>query len=159
MLIIHDPSQDTTDLGKCTQYLTQYETTSLQPPLRHYQLVILGGLSGRLDQTLHTIHAITRLATDQKERTGTWVVGRESIACVLGAVRDTLCCFPNVDTHPHSCIGIASTYDTAHTLWHHLCCPADWRRGASDDERFAMEFDERSLQVATKAFSTEAFTY
>lgn len=50
---------------------------------KEHQLVISGGLSGRLDQTVHTIHALMQLAV-VRERT--WAVGAESIACVLGKV-------------------------------------------------------------------------
>lgn len=46
--------------------------------------MILGGLSGRLDQTIHTIHALTKLHGERE--LGTWVVGRESVACILGTV-------------------------------------------------------------------------
>ena len=51
--------------------------------LRQYQLVIYGGLSGRLDQTAHTLHTLYKL---RKERQWTWVVSEESLTCVLEAV-------------------------------------------------------------------------
>ncbi|KDE09754.1 hypothetical protein MVLG_00154 [Microbotryum lychnidis-dioicae p1A1 Lamole] len=92
--IVHDPDQYSTDLGKCVVALTEYETklatqatssTSNEPapprtPIQH-QLVIVGGLSGRLDQTIHTLHALTLF---DQEREMTWAVGQESLACVLG---------------------------------------------------------------------------
>ncbi|SCZ90394.1 BZ3500_MvSof-1268-A1-R1_Chr1-3g01961 [Microbotryum saponariae] len=94
VFIVHDPDQYSTDLGKCVVALTEYETklatqatpsTSNEPapprtPIQH-QLVIVGGLSGRLDQTIHTLHALTLL---DQEREMTWAVGKESLACVLG---------------------------------------------------------------------------
>ena len=92
MKIAQDPSQDSTDLGKCTAYLEQSErrwhadNPGGQGEVQRLQLVIMGGLSGRLDQTIHTLHAITRLRLGENAREGTWVVGRESIACVLGPV-------------------------------------------------------------------------
>lgn len=95
--IVQDPSQDSTDLGKCTAYLDTHERAQhsavsggSDDVVKRYQLVIMGGLSGRLDQTIHTLHAITRLRLGENAREGTWVVGRESIACVLGPVRLSL---------------------------------------------------------------------
>lgn len=60
--------------------------TAVETPKEH-QLVILGGLSGRLDQTVHTLHALMQL---ERNRTRTWAVGRESVACVLGKVSDSV---------------------------------------------------------------------
>ncbi|SCV68452.1 BQ2448_573 [Microbotryum intermedium] len=94
--IIHDPNQYSTDLGKCVVALTEYEATLAaklssssstpdEPPptqtIIQHQLIIIGGLSGRLDQTIHTLHALTLL---DQEREMTWAVGDESLACVLG---------------------------------------------------------------------------
>ncbi|KAL8277035.1 hypothetical protein RQP46_010569 [Phenoliferia psychrophenolica] len=74
--IIHDPDQNSTDLGKCIASLVEHEkATGIE-----HQLVILGGLSGRLDQTIHTIHALSLLA---ETREFTWAVGQDSLACVL----------------------------------------------------------------------------
>ena len=42
-----------------------------------------GGLSGRLDQTAHTLHALYKL---RKEREWAWIVSEESLTCVLDAV-------------------------------------------------------------------------
>ncbi|KAI5479907.1 hypothetical protein MNV49_002465 [Pseudohyphozyma bogoriensis] len=83
VVVQRDPDQDSTDLGKCVAALVEKENESGQK----YQLVIVGGLSGRLDQTAHTIHALTRLA---EERESTWAVGRESVACVLGTGKHEL---------------------------------------------------------------------
>ena len=85
MPIVHDPDQYSTDLGKCIASLVEEEErlkTSDSRPVEH-QLVISGGLSGRLDQTVHTIHALMQLA---RVRRRTWAVGADSIACVLGKV-------------------------------------------------------------------------
>ncbi len=81
MSVVEDPDQFSTDLGKCVQAVADLEKSSGQS----YQLVIIGGLTGRLDQTIHTIHALTELL-DARGNT-TWAVGAESLACVLGPVR------------------------------------------------------------------------
>ncbi|ORY69288.1 Thiamin pyrophosphokinase [Leucosporidium creatinivorum] len=81
--VIHDPDQDSTDLGKCIAALVEEEKRLGQGKgkEKEHQLVISGGLSGRLDQTIHTMHALMQLS-EVRERT--WAVGSESIACVLG---------------------------------------------------------------------------
>ena len=83
---MHDPDQFSTDLGKCVQAVADLEKSSG----KSYQLVIVGGLTGRLDQTIHTIHALTELL-DTRGNT-TWVVDAASIACVLGPVRPFSLC-------------------------------------------------------------------
>ena len=51
-------SQYSTDLQKSIQHLElEEDTSSLQ-----YDLVIFGGLTGRLDQTMHTLHVLWQLA-------------------------------------------------------------------------------------------------
>ena len=47
---------------------------------RQYRVVLLGGLTGRLDQTAHTLHALHPLLT---VRPGIWVVSEYSVACLL----------------------------------------------------------------------------
>lgn len=74
--MIHDPSQDSTDLGKCLEALAEHEASV---GVEH-QLIVVGGLSGRLDQTVHTMHALTVLGATRKY---TWAVGKDSAACVL----------------------------------------------------------------------------
>lgn len=74
--MFHDLSQDSTDLGKCLEALVEHEASV---GVEH-QLIIVGGLSGRLDQTVHTMHALTVLGATRK---CTWAVGKDSAACVL----------------------------------------------------------------------------
>lgn len=50
-----------------------------------YRIVFLGGLTGRLDQTAHTIHALHKLRHVRPE---TWVVSDQNVACLLDAVRN-----------------------------------------------------------------------
>ncbi|GAA5847829.1 hypothetical protein JCM5353_000215 [Sporobolomyces roseus] len=77
----HDPDEFSTDLGKNVTELTKYEK-SLSPQQEQFQLVIIGGLSGRLDQTIHTLHALTQLV-EKEGRQKVWAVGKESAACLL----------------------------------------------------------------------------
>ncbi|PWN38709.1 hypothetical protein IE81DRAFT_327215 [Ceraceosorus guamensis] len=65
----HRPSQYATDLQKCIQHIEDVEALSRSNASvpgttseGEMQLVIFGGLSGRLDQTLHTIHTLWLLA-------------------------------------------------------------------------------------------------
>lgn len=83
--VVHDPDQDSTDLGKCIAALAEEEKRlgGSKGKEKEHQLVISGGLSGRLDQTIHTMHALMQLS-EVRERT--WAVGSESLACVLGKV-------------------------------------------------------------------------
>ncbi|GAA5859657.1 hypothetical protein JCM8547_006180 [Rhodosporidiobolus lusitaniae] len=74
-----DPDEYSTDLGKNVTRIARLEEETKQPR----QLVVIGGLSGRLDQTIHTLHALWLLAEKEK-RERVWVVGKESAAVVLG---------------------------------------------------------------------------
>ncbi|GAA95730.1 hypothetical protein E5Q_02387 [Mixia osmundae IAM 14324] len=74
--IVEDPDQYATDLGKCVKAVAEQDAAKRT----EHVIVILGGLQGRLDQTMHTLHAITKLA---KTRKRVWVVSEESLACVL----------------------------------------------------------------------------
>lgn len=49
-----------------------------------YELIIYGGLTGRLDQTAHTIHVLFKLS---RKRRRTWVVSEDSVTCLLQEVR------------------------------------------------------------------------
>ncbi|TNY20294.1 putative KEX1 protein [Rhodotorula diobovata] len=83
----HDPDEYSTDLGKNVSRLCLLEASSSSDPSgpahqQQHQLVIVGGLSGRLDQTVHTLHALT-LLVEKEGRERVWAVGRESAAVVL----------------------------------------------------------------------------
>lgn len=45
--------------------------------------MIYGGLSGRFDQTIHTLHALYKL---RKVREWAWIVSEDSLSCVLDEV-------------------------------------------------------------------------
>ncbi|GAA5842980.1 hypothetical protein JCM3766R1_001650 [Sporobolomyces carnicolor] len=75
----HDPDEFSTDLGKNVAELSRFETAQRCGEL---QLVIVGGLSGRLDQTIHTLHALIQLV-EKQGRDRVWAIGQESAACIL----------------------------------------------------------------------------
>lgn len=106
--IEHHASQYSTDLQKCIQAVEDVERSHAPP--RTLQLVIWGGLSGRLDQTVHTLHVLWQLSPGIEARRGvedpnaggdesdsrggrirkrarTWVVSENSVAWVLPKVR------------------------------------------------------------------------
>ncbi|EJT98223.1 thiamine pyrophosphokinase Thi80 [Dacryopinax primogenitus] len=72
--IVKDADLYATDLIKCILALKEHELA--------YDLVILGGLSGRLDQTIHTLSQLHKL---RHERPRTFVVTEANIAWVLDA--------------------------------------------------------------------------
>ena len=96
-----DPDEYSTDLGKNVARLTAIETGALPPPHnpksptrtiptgQQFQIVLIGGLSGRLDQTIHTLHAMTLLA-EKEQRDRVWAIGKESAALLLTKVRQRL---------------------------------------------------------------------
>lgn len=102
VVVERDPDEFSTDLGKNVSRLAAIEAGTAPLP-RHasespadsrpsqrgsseqYQLVIIGGLSGRLDQTIHTLHALTLLA-EKEGRDRIWTIGKESAALLLTKV-------------------------------------------------------------------------
>ncbi|CAO1632886.1 unnamed protein product [Parajaminaea phylloscopi] len=61
--VAHRPSQYATDLQKSIQWVEDWETgQGASNPGAGLELVIFGGLSGRLDQTAHTLHVLWKLA-------------------------------------------------------------------------------------------------
>ncbi|PWN88547.1 thiamine pyrophosphokinase [Acaromyces ingoldii] len=56
----HVASQYSTDLQKCVLRVEELETEGAQA--EQMDLVLVGGLSGRLDQTMHTIHVLCQLS-------------------------------------------------------------------------------------------------
>ncbi|PWN20320.1 hypothetical protein BCV69DRAFT_270750 [Microstroma glucosiphilum] len=89
--LAHRPSQYATDLGKSIQWLEDWEQTHEQ-----LELVIWGGLSGRMDQTAHTLHVLWKLCPSL---TSTWVVGDESLVYLVPAGVHKL-------RHPRPALGV-----------------------------------------------------
>ncbi|KAF9236264.1 thiamine pyrophosphokinase [Melanogaster broomeanus] len=74
--VLHDTDQDSTDFMKCVKALEDKEATEGHK----YELLILGGLSGRLDQTVHTLAYLHKL---RRTRTRVYTVTDDNIAWVL----------------------------------------------------------------------------
>ncbi|KAG9224850.1 hypothetical protein CCMSSC00406_0001999 [Pleurotus cornucopiae] len=72
-----------TDLMKCVAALTEIETRENV----QYDLIILGGLSGRLDQTVHTLSYLHKL---RKQRNRVFAVTDESVGWVLDTGEHTI---------------------------------------------------------------------
>jgi thiamine pyrophosphokinase len=61
--IIHETSQDDTDLEKCLNHLQKkFLAENLYEQTKQYKIVIAGGLGGRLDHTLNNIHILHKFA-------------------------------------------------------------------------------------------------
>ncbi|KZP31661.1 Thiamin pyrophosphokinase [Athelia psychrophila] len=75
--IIHDADQYSTDLMKCVSALEQKEASEGS---KQYIIIFLGGLAGRLDQTIHTLSYLHKL---RKLRETIFVVTDDNIGWVL----------------------------------------------------------------------------
>ncbi|VDB88429.1 unnamed protein product [Peniophora sp. CBMAI 1063] len=75
--VIKDSNEYTTDLMKCLESLQELEKEG-----QTYDVLLLGGLSGRLDQTVHTLHYLHKL-----RRTGrrVFAVTDDNVGWVLDA--------------------------------------------------------------------------
>jgi len=78
--IERDEDQYSTDLMKCVSSLSDKER---QEGGAQHDIIILGGLSGRLDQTIHTLSYLHKL---RKFRERAFVITNESVAWVLDSV-------------------------------------------------------------------------
>jgi len=74
--VVHDPDQYATDLMKCINALSEKEKTEGT----EYDIVLLGGLSGRLDQTVHTLSYLHKL---RKTRKRVFVITDDNVAWLL----------------------------------------------------------------------------
>ncbi|CAD6589569.1 MAG: hypothetical protein TREMPRED_005436 [Tremellales sp. Tagirdzhanova-0007] len=72
----YDGDQNSTDLMKCIAELEAEENASG----KKYSLLLFGGLSGRIDQTVHTMSLLHKL---RKTRPDSFVLSGESLAWVL----------------------------------------------------------------------------
>jgi thiamine pyrophosphokinase len=77
--IVKDPDQNSTDLMKCVNSISDLERILGV----RYDIVILGGLSGRLDQTVHTLSYLHKL---RKSRPRTYAVTDDNVGWVLDRV-------------------------------------------------------------------------
>lgn len=133
--VVHDPDQYSTDLGKCLASLVEEEER--RGKVTEHQLVISGGLSGRLDQTVHTIHALLQLASTRERA---WAVGADSIACVLGKVSDLVSGLTRggKELTLIDFTGQTRALDLIGLLWQHLWHLAVRRTSSRHDEGLAV---------------------
>ena len=98
--IVRDPDQDSTDLMKCIGALVDDEKAERHVEVRmcaaheralrehtsaqQHTIVVLGGLGGRFDQTVHTLSLLHKLRRSRKR---TFVVTDENVAWLLDTVR------------------------------------------------------------------------
>lgn len=94
--VIRNDCQDSTDLMKCVYAVQAKEQTegqvkvlpsdngAVSKPLEQYDIVILGGLAGRLDQTIHTLSFLHKLRRTRKR---VYVVTDDNVGWVLDSVR------------------------------------------------------------------------
>ncbi|TFK47390.1 thiamine pyrophosphokinase [Heliocybe sulcata] len=76
--VIEDGDQYSTDLMKCIHSIEQKEQA--EGAQEQYDIVLLGGLSGRLDQTIHTLHYLHKLRTTRKR---VYAITDENVGWVL----------------------------------------------------------------------------
>ena len=85
---MQDHDQDSTDLMKCFTSLSEHESAvnaSTDGGLTVlHDVVLLGGLSGRLDQTIHTLSYLHKLRASGRQ---VFAVTDDNVGWVLDAVR------------------------------------------------------------------------
>ncbi|KAG7451121.1 thiamine pyrophosphokinase [Guyanagaster necrorhizus] len=86
--VIHSSDQDSTDLMKSMQALSSLqvpdeEVTFLTEPVQPWEVIILGGLAGRLDQTIHTLSYLHKLRKDLSKRV--FAVTDDNVGWVLNS--------------------------------------------------------------------------
>ncbi|KAF8625535.1 hypothetical protein AX15_005302 [Amanita polypyramis BW_CC] len=81
--VVLDGDQNSTDLMKCVTSLQERE----QEEGLEYELVILGGLSGRLDQTVHTLSYLHKM---RKTRKKVYAITDENVGWVLDSGEHTI---------------------------------------------------------------------
>jgi len=88
--VIKDGDQYSTDLMKCVQEIERIEGDVLG---RKLDIIVLGGLSGRLDQTVHTLSYLHKLRTT---RPRTYAVTDDNIGWVLDSGEHSVIIDPTV---------------------------------------------------------------
>ncbi|KXN91733.1 Thiamin pyrophosphokinase 1 [Leucoagaricus sp. SymC.cos] len=87
--VVHDTCQYSTDLMKCVNTLQIKEENEMQTDStlvngevkpEQYEIIILGGLAGRLDQTIHTLSYLHKL---RKSRRRVFAVTDDNVGWVL----------------------------------------------------------------------------
>ena len=86
--IIHDPDQYSTDFTKCLKWLRQHACQLVGPPGR-IDVVVLGGLGGRVDQGFSQIHHMLMAVRDKELLDGNiYLLSDRSLTFVLGIGRN-----------------------------------------------------------------------
>ncbi|KAJ3802798.1 thiamine pyrophosphokinase [Lentinula aff. detonsa] len=75
--VVKDDDQDSTDLMKCVHAIIEKEK---KERTNQYEIIILGGLAGRLDQTIHTISYLHKL---RKVRERVYAITDDNVCWVL----------------------------------------------------------------------------
>ncbi|RPB23367.1 thiamine pyrophosphokinase [Terfezia boudieri ATCC MYA-4762] len=66
--VVHDPDQDSTDFGKCLDYIQKHYRPSIPGKLvDHVTIFVYNALGGRMDHAFHSIHQL-HLAISQQRR-------------------------------------------------------------------------------------------
>ncbi|KDQ55872.1 hypothetical protein JAAARDRAFT_331949 [Jaapia argillacea MUCL 33604] len=79
--VIHDHDQYSTDLMKCISAIQEKEKAECTKEIpEQYTIILLGGLSGRLDQTVHTLSLLHKL---RKTRRFLFAVTDDNVGWVL----------------------------------------------------------------------------
>ncbi|KAF8587626.1 thiamine pyrophosphokinase Thi80 [Ramaria rubella] len=81
--VVKVPDQYSTDLQKCLSSLADLEAAQSE----HYTVLFLGGLSGRLDQTVHTLSFLHKL---RKTRDYVYAITDDNIGWVLDSGEHTI---------------------------------------------------------------------
>ncbi|KAJ6505953.1 thiamine pyrophosphokinase Thi80 [Mycena vulgaris] len=81
VLVVEDPDQDSTDLMKCVSAIQNREAE------QQSDIILLGGLSGRLDQTIHTLSYLHKL---RKTRKRVFAVTDDNVGWVLDTGEHTI---------------------------------------------------------------------
>ena len=72
------------------RYVTPFGNCAAYPLIVTADFIILGGLSGRLDQTVHTLSYIHKLRKDNRR---VFVVTDDNVGWVLKEVSDLICIY------------------------------------------------------------------
>ncbi|KAF8738094.1 hypothetical protein AX14_011859, partial [Amanita brunnescens Koide BX004] len=81
--VVYDDDQDSTDLMKCVASLHESERAEGS----EYELILVGGLTGRLDQTIHTMSYLHKL---RKIRKKVYAITDENVGWVLDSGEHTI---------------------------------------------------------------------
>ncbi|KAJ7727282.1 thiamine pyrophosphokinase [Mycena maculata] len=82
--VVEDPDQYSTDLMKCVSAIQDKEAKEQRG---EYDIILLGGLAGRLDQTIHTLSYLHKL---RKSRKRVFAVTDDNVGWVLDAGEHTI---------------------------------------------------------------------